>query len=155
MGAYNTFVSGNVLTAAQLNQIQAEALASYTATTTGMTEGNGTKTAYAVKLGQLCFFRFRFVFGSTSAMSTGNPTITLPYTGIASRTPLGHVHVNFYDASATTYTMGFGIFSTTTLTLYRTAAGGSYVDSAALSSTVPFTWTTSDEIQVAGWYELA
>lgn len=153
MPGVQTYVDGNVLSAADLNNyLSAPTFASYTATTTVITEGNGTKTASWTQQGYLVHFRFRFVFGSTSAMGAGAPTVTLPTTAVAT-TPQGSAHVYFYDLSTTTYTMGFVVFGTTTVTLYRTAAGGSYVDSGNVSSTIPFTWTTGDWVEVAGWYE--
>lgn len=149
----HTFLDGDILTGADIMAyLSTPAFASYTATTTGITETSGTKTASWTQQGKLVHFRFRFIFGASSAMGTGAPTISLPTTAVSTE-PIGMAVVHFYDASATTYTMGFGVFSTTTVTLYRTAAGGSYVDSANLSSTIPFTWTTSDEVRVTGWYE--
>lgn len=161
MAAPYTFVSGDVLTAAQVNTyLVNNAWASYTPTVGGtLTEGNGTKTASYAQQGLLVFFRIRFIFGTTSSLSAGVPTFTLPVTA-RNVIPYGSVEVLYKDASAASssvsWTLGFGEFtSTTVLSIYRTAAGGSYVDSGELSSTIPFTWTTSDEIRIAGWYEAA
>lgn len=124
---------------------------SYTPTWGGaFSIGNGTSTGAYTRVGPLVFFTARLLFGSTSAVSAAAGTVTLPVT--ATGTPAGSGRVDYYDASATTYTMGFLIYGTTTATLYRTAAGGSYVDSANLSSTIPFTWTTSDEVLCGGWF---
>ena len=139
----------------------AGAWTSYTPTWGGaVTIGNGTSTGAWTQVGKTVHWRAKLVLGSTSSVGSNSATVTLPATGTAANSGIGNVH--FYDVSSDTgspspggLTLGFLVYGTTTATLFRTAAGGSYVDSAALGSTVPFTWTTSDEIRVSGTYEAA
>lgn len=131
---------------------------SYTPTWGGaVTIGNGTSTGAFTRVGKTVHFRAKLVWGSTSSMAAASATVTLPVTSLAAGANAA-CRVDFYDDSSVAtggLTMGFLVLGTTTATLWRTAAGGSYVDSAALSSTIPFSWAAPDEIRVSGTYEAA
>jgi hypothetical protein len=122
---------------------------SFTSTTTNITLGNGTLTSAYRQFGKSVDFRIKLTFGSTSAI-TGAPTFTLPVSATAARTV--NAPALMYDSSeatATAYKVGMSFNSTVNALLVRSDA------SAAISSTVPFTWATSDELVITGTYEAA
>lgn len=123
-----------------------DAWTAFTPTTANITLGNGTLTGALMSAGKLTHFRMKLTLGSTSVI-TGSPTFTFGVTATATRTV--EANVLMYDSSAGSagYFGGFAFNSTTTVLLLRTDA------SAALSSTVPFTWTTSDELLITGTCE--
>ena len=61
--------------------------------------------------------------------------------------------VTYYDALVAY--PGSVLAGTTNLTLTARRASQTYVDSVALSTTVPFTWAATDTIQISGRYEAA
>jgi len=126
-----------------------DAWTSFTPTTTNITLGNGTLTSAYLQAGKWVEFRIALVLGSTSAI-TGSPTFTLPVTALATRRV--NALLQMFDSSAaaaTAYKVGAAFNSSTTVLLLRDDA------SAVLSSTVPFTWATSDELVITGTYEAA
>jgi hypothetical protein len=165
-----TFVAGDVLTAADMNLLSQDgyidntdlattagqpggAWVSYTATWTNIS--NGTKTAKYMQLGKTVFFRALFVV-TTSPGVSGNFTVTLPVTGTSTNLA-SQFCASFYDDSATrTYPAMIHAVSTTALTISAQQFPG-LTDSynATPSSSLPFTWTTDDRIEVSGFYEVA
>lgn len=148
----SVFAALATLTAAQMNQIRdslnaiGDPWTAYTSTPANFTVGNGTTTAAFAQAGKLAHFRIKFVFGSTSNM-TGSPTFTLPVNATAARAM--SARVLFYDTSATAFKGGFA---------FNSAAGTLNVRddaSAAITSAVPFTWATGDELVINGTYEVA
>lgn len=116
---------------------------------TNLTVGNGTQTAkYQIKDETLEFHQ-EVVFGSTSAIS-GDISHTLPISrathyagaiagGLPGTAVLRDNGVSQYPANPT-------FTSTTTISVRAQLASGTYVSNALCSSTVPFTWGTSDEV---------
>lgn len=130
----------------------------WTPTWTNLTTGNGT-LGYAkyAQFGKTIHFRLRFVLGSTSAVS-GVVGISLPVTAASSyvAADITTRNVQLLDSSSGTRVFGLSIFgSTSRFDLFAEGTAGTYTGIASLSSTVPFTWATSDEIQVSGAYEAA
>ena len=151
MATLGTFVSGQVLTAAELNAIGT--WEDFPAGTgfTGITEGNGNLIQRYCVLNDLVLFEAMFELGSTSAVSTG--TFSVPVTMNDADCAL---HFTAAFVSGTTGYAGMVRQSSGDACLIRAlAAGGTYVSQAIISSTVPFTWTTGDRIAVAGFYEKA
>lgn len=135
------------------------AWASYTPTWTNLSVGNGTVVAKYVQINKSVIARLSLVFGSTTSIS-GGVEFTLPvtratYAGSATLTPLGVALA--LDASVpAAFKIVVSTGSTTAKALLTTLdVSGTYAKSAALSSTVPFTWTTSDEIAAQFVYEAA
>jgi len=134
------------------------AWASWTPAWTNLTVGNGTVVAKYMRLGKTVIARLSIVFGSTTVVS-GSVSFTLPvtqatYGGTAGVTSLGLAR--YFDASAGFAFEGSVInLSTTTGLFIAMDASGTHLKQAVLSSTVPFTWTTSDEIGVQFCYEAA
>lgn len=121
-----------------------DAWTSYTPTLANVTLGNGTITGAYTQAGKLIQFRAKLVLGSTSSI-TGSPTFTLPVTAFATR--LFTWQGVAYDTSASDH-HGLTATNTTTTVVFR-------YNAASLSSTVPFTWATGDELYASGTYEAA
>lgn len=131
---------------------------SWTPSWTNLTLDNGTVVAKYAQIGKTVICRLSLVFGSGTSVS-GLIEFTLPVTraanaGTAGLTPMGGA--DFYDSSiTTTFRGGIGNFSTTKGHFYASTVSGSNVIASATSATVPFTWTTSDEIATQFVYEAA
>ena len=145
------FVAGSILEAAQLNGIGETT--SFTPVFTNLTVGNGTVTAYYTRIQKLVKVYVNVLFGSTTSI-TGALTMDLPIT--AKSDVLRQLTLaRLFDA---TDSASFGVCdinAATTVTVTVISAGSTYARPAALSSTVPFTWTTSDSITLNLIYEAA
>ena len=113
----------------------------------GVTIGNGTETARYQKIGKTVIFYWKFALGSTSALGTGGfVQIALPIT------PLYDVWIggaDYLDSGVAHYTGFVQIDPNTTTFIPKYNNGGN------ISTTVPFTWGTGDEIYCTGFYEVA
>lgn len=133
------------------------AWASWTPTWTNLTVGNGTVTAKYAKIGKFVAARLSIVFGSSTSVS-GLIGVSLPvniatYGGTIVQ-QIGVVRM--FDSSAVLGVEGWiGRGSSSRADVFASSAGGTYVGSSATSSTVPFTWATSDELITQFIYEAA
>lgn len=121
----------------------------YTASPSSITVGNGTVTARYQQIGKLVNFYIKFTLGSTSTIGASNAGFSLP---VANNNNGAIINTWLQDASGFNY-LGLGeIFSSVIYfrTLETNASYGTFV---TVTSTVPFTWTTSDSITVTGSYE--
>ena len=151
MGSFGAgFTDGDIVDAADLNTI-AGAWDSFTVTLTNVSIGNGTATGFYKKIGRTVVYRVLVTFGSTTSVS-GSITIGLPVTGTASQ----GVHNVFMtdDSAAATYP---GVVSpnTTSAVIRAINTSATYATQTATSSSIPFTWATSDVIRLTGVYEAA
>ena len=123
---------------------------SYTPTLTNCSLGNGTLTAKYRQIGKIVDVYFNFLLGSTSTISS-SPNFSLPVSAV-----VGSILYNAYfqDAGTNTYMGGINL-ATTTAEIYIPNVSGTYPSYAAVSSTVPFTWTTNDFIRTIFSYEVA
>lgn len=123
---------------------------SYTPATANITVGNGTLTASYCRIGNTIHFYINFILGSTSAIST-SPYFALPVTAkianIVSTVILLDANVGLYFG--TLEPSANGALPTTIL------SNGTYTSLSAITSSVPFIWTTSDFIKISGTYEAA
>ena len=110
-----------------------------------LTIGNGTVVSRYVQIGKWFQARFEWTWGSTSSWDSTSATITLPLTlradGYADTNPIGNA--NFRDAATNSYP-GWAEVDSGKVALRAQDASGAHTVMAAVSSTVPFTWTTSD-----------
>ena len=133
-------VNGDI--AARLNGPQWQ---HYTPTNSNITVGNGTLTARRrIQADGTTHFTWRLVFGSTTAI-TGSAGIGLPVSAKGSQ-----VGVARYLDQGTRHYVGCVEMTGTTGTLLHTETGTGIV-----SATAPFTWVTTDVIDVAGTIEPA
>lgn len=125
---------------------------------TNLTVGNGTLDfAKYMRIGNTIFIRVKFTFGSSSAMA-GNPNFTLPvntsadYSHSLVETFAGMVSLR--DASAGDTFVAVPVWQSSSTCSMR-FIGGANSFQTAISSTAPFTWTTSDYLLVHAIYESA
>jgi hypothetical protein len=116
----------------------------FTPTWGSVTVGNGTNTGRYVKAGGMVTVSIGLTFGTTTAI-TGSVSVNLPF-AVVGTTSLNTVYLD----SGTTWYHGFHILNTST-----NIGLSSGLSLTAVTSTSPFTWTTSDAIFVSGSYLFA
>lgn len=135
----------------------AKAWGSWTPTWVNLTVGNGTVNAKYIQIGKTIFYRVDVSFGSTTTIAAAC-TFTLPVTSVA-RTGQGENLIGsiyYYDDSSGARNRGDVEWASTTtgrLNVYRTDL--TYLQKSDISAAIPFTFTTSDGIQIAGTYQAA
>jgi len=125
---------------------------SYNPTTANITKGSGTLEASYFRFGKTIFFKIRFVLAADSAVGT-SPSFTLPVTAYSS----GYNHMiicKFLDASVG-WCPALIDFNTTAVYPQAINTAGTYAVFAGVTALIPFTWGTSDEIDISGVYEAA
>ena len=117
------------------------------------TLGNGTLTGAYVQIGKTVHFRIKFVRGSTSTNGSGAWAFSLPVAPHADYSANTSILVNGYaeDSGVAGHNIGGGRMTSTAsyFILHNGTTGNGY------SGTVPFTWSTSDYLNVSGTYEAA
>lgn len=155
-----TWVTGEVVTAAELNTevrdgftgIQA-AWTAYTPTLSNITLGNGTLTFKSARVGKTIIVRGRFVAGSTTTYSAGALAFSLPATPSTDYAAAGDWPVGSGMVKPTTVNMG--------VTVWLNGSGNFQfvIDNATTATTVtntaPGTFGTSAEIGFTAEYEAA
>jgi hypothetical protein len=159
-----TATAGEVLTASFWNtQVRDQftelapfmtAWTSYTPTLGGFTLGNGTLTGAYLKVGRMVMVRVKFIFGSTSG--TANfMTISLPsVAAAANQSEIFGGNVLLVDSGGSRY-MGAVINGTSSsnVEILAVNTAGTYATVPAIQATVPFTWSTNDEVFLRLTYE--
>jgi hypothetical protein len=125
---------------------------SFTPTWTNVTVGNATNNGRYCKIGKVVFVKINFNFGSTTSF-TGAISFNNPIVGT------GGIHgyqsgIRLLDAGTQFYE-GFAAVNETTTDILIGNVSGTYPTLTAVNATVPFTWTSTDEIQLSYWYEVA
>lgn len=120
----------------------------WTPSWTNLTVGNGTQEAYYFQIGKFAYFNIIVTFGSTSSI-TGLPRVTLP-NGWTFRSIMPAMSIHYVDASAAAHYVGTGavISIGTAMDCYVINASTTYATRTNVSSTVPFTWTTTDILRI-------
>lgn len=142
------FTALDILNASDLNAIGESE--SWTPTFTNLTVGNGSLTAQAIRVNDLYVANFRLAFGSTTSMGT-DPRVQLP---VAAATTSRYLSVgsifHFFDASTGIEWQGYGRMYDTDEVRIRysrqSTAASAGIFANSVQSTLPFTWTTSDEL---------
>jgi hypothetical protein len=125
----------------------------WTAASTNPVIGNGTITGAYKVIGKTCFVRARVVMGSSTTYGSGAWYISLPvsastaYTIIMPATMLDN-GTNWYSATVNGGRLG----STSRSEIQWQNTSGVAV---SITSTVPFTWGSTDEFEFNGSYEIA
>jgi hypothetical protein len=123
---------------------------SWTPTPTNFTVGSGALIAEYLIHSRMLFFTFKWTLAADSAVS-GDVQFTLPATVASGRdnTTLARL----LDSGVTTY-FGIAYIDGTTSKCIVRASGvsGAYIVATTLSSTIPWTWKTTDAIFVSGIY---
>ena len=121
-------------------------LTTYTPSFTGLTLGNGTVVAKYCKVGGVIVDEIVITFGSTTVI-TGSVFIT-GMQSANSTAPMISGAVNLHDAGSAYYAGAARVSSATNIEIHTQTSSGAYVALASLSSTVPHTWATGDQIIV-------
>jgi hypothetical protein len=119
---------------------------SYTPTLTAITLGNGTLTASYQQIGKTVNVRILFTLGSTSAVSSF-PRFSLPINVDVPSTQvqiLGNANLN--DAGTTSYYGVVAYETASTVQVFAQDTSLLTLQRAFVTATVPFTWTTSDQM---------
>jgi len=115
--------------------------------------GNGTIEGYYKVIGKTCFVRGNIAMGSTTTFGSGEWYVSMPFTAshadaILMTAQLLDNGTAWYNATLNGARAGFN---------YKTAIQyqntGGTADS--ITSTTPFTWTTSDRFLWNGSFEIA
>jgi hypothetical protein len=124
----------------------------FTPTWSQLNVGNGTQVARYLRTSNMIHFYGKITLGSTSSI-TGNVTFPAPVssTRFQSATIIGFAVLLDASAGATT---GLVFYDGDTIVIQALNTAGTYGGNTALSSVVPFTWTTSDYIAFWGLYAL-
>lgn len=129
---------------------------SWTPTWTNLTVGNGTLSCAYTRIGNTIIARVSLVFGSTTSISGSAVAFTFPVTPSSS---YGANHfmgtVRLQDANGADAPGSLALTASGEVLVTRGDATGSSLLDADLSSTTPFTWTTSDAIKGTFIYEAA
>jgi hypothetical protein len=106
-----------------------------------------------MRVNKLVYVYVEETLGSTSSV-TGSISMTLPIT--ASRIQAIPIHrARLDDTGTAVYWATSAPTSASAVAVYGETANSTYVGVAIISSTVPFTWTTTDKFQLAFVYEAA
>jgi hypothetical protein len=131
---------------------QYEGWQSYTPTWGGITIGSGASTGAYVRRGGNCLFVARLVLSSTTM--TGPLTVNPPINA-GSAADLDVCKVVFSDTSATAASVGHAAgASTSSISLWAINSAGTYLTTAAITTTIPFTWANTDIVFVHGEYRM-
>lgn len=129
---------------------------SWTPTWTNVTGGTLQYARYSI-IGKTCVFDIRYTLNGAGV--SGDISVSLPvaansrYGAVGNLDPMGNAM--FRDAGTAGYPAVVTVSSTTVANVRPQSASGSYVSYTPASSTIPFTWTSTDEIYVTGRYETA
>ena len=165
----STWVSGAILTAAQLNtQVRDNldaiggAWTSFTPSWTNLTVGTGgsaANTGHYIAAGKLYIVRVSVTLGSSGASFGTDPFLTLPNSStLATASQGGSVHLGvcaFTDSGVNSFFGFVGAQSSTQVRFRLFRADGTYVSVATPSATVPFTWGSADLLTCQFMYEAA
>jgi hypothetical protein len=153
VGGNNAFLRANSAEATGLEW--GDTFTTYTPTSAGgWTLGNGTSSGRYIQIGKFVSFFGQITLGSTSTVG-GGMFINFPVSAdtFNNNTPIGTSR--FIDVGVGAWLGGIvqNSGSNHLITLGRT--NGTYLDEAYFSSTVPFTWTTGDQVFFSGSYVAA
>jgi len=129
--------------------VEAGAWTPWVPTLTNITQGSGVVVARYAQLGDIVHYRFKFTFGSGSAMGS-SPSITLPVAPGSDYLVMAIGHVRILDSGTANY-FGYARLSSGS-TIEMTFVGTTDIDST-ITSTAPMTWTTNDVLTCVGTYE--
>jgi len=157
VGANDTMLVGDSTAATGLSYKSATTLypwQTWSPTYSNLTIGNGTVTARYQQIGKTVNVFWRLVFGSTTTF-TSYPQIGLPVVN-SSQTKFFTGAGYFEDAGITAYTGVCYVEGSNRFQVLLSKTNGTYSESQFLTSTsVPFTWGTSDEMAAFFSYEVA
>jgi hypothetical protein len=153
VGANHTFLKA---ASAQANGVEwAGAYTSFTPTWTNLTVGNATNVGSYLRIGKTVQVNYRIALGTTSVMTGGPLRVTLPFTASI-------VQGNPFCGGAYIVDNGTGGYEGWAIVgggdnaiIFAINSAGTYALPTNITSTVPMTWTTGDELNIGLTYEAA
>ena len=131
----------------------AGAWTTWTPTHTNITIGNGTVTSKYAQVGKVVFFEYNLQWGSTTSITGGGPSFTLP---VAASSNNFFYNGNILDAGITNYAGASDVSAGGNTSYFKfVRASGTYAQGESITSTTPMTWGTGDVFTVAGNYQVA
>lgn len=155
-----TNITAGILTNAMLSTTTGELGGPWTTwspTWTNLTVGNGTTLYKYIQIGKTVHFRILVTFGSTSSIA-GTVSFTPPVTIRTDYNLRQAIGITSFEDAGTASFTGVTRISDAGTTLLQAGiatAGGTYTGYSNLSSTIPMTWTTGDQLMITGTYEAA
>jgi hypothetical protein len=138
---------------AALADFIAGAWTAYTPTlSAGWLLGNSTYYANYCQIGKFVACWGDITIGSSATKGT-TLTVALPVTGATNQTI--QAHIGLVRSGVGLYFGALNGNTTTAMTIRVYNSSSTYVTPDAITSTVPWTWTTGDEIRWAAFYEAA
>ncbi len=141
--------AANVLSIIGLTGITG-AWTSFTPSWTNLTVGNGTNEGVKLQIGKLVICEVKFIYGTGSSIA-GPVFLTLPVAAKSYSAVAAIGSVDFRDFGTALY--HGRVLSSGALWVFKSDA--TYLTSTTLSSTVPHTWASTDEILIKIIYEAA
>jgi hypothetical protein len=117
---------------------------------TSLTIGNGTQSHIYTKVGNKVTLEGTITLGSTSSISGALNNASVPFT--ANTTHRAYNKCYFLDAGTANYVGTAAVTETSNFQILADGAASTYLNYASLSSTVPFTWTSTDIIRYSITY---
>ncbi len=137
--------------------ILSQAFTTWNSTLTNITIGGGTVVAKYTRVGKFVAGYLNVIFASDTsiggAVSFSLPVTSVSYAGGTTAKEIGRARI--LDSGTATYGGTVLWTSTTTSVVKVLKTDGTYLNDASLSSTVPMTWTTDDELYAQFFYEAA
>jgi hypothetical protein len=125
----------------------------WTPTHGNITIGNGTVTARYCQIGKTLFFSYNLQFGTTTSITGGGPSFTLPVAAVSNGF---FFNGNILDAGVTNYAGASDVSAGGNTSYYKfVRASGTYAQGESITSTTPMTWGNGDVFTVSGSYEVA
>jgi hypothetical protein len=151
VGANDSMLVGDSTAATGLSYKSAATLfawTTWTPTVSNLSIGNGTAIYRYAQIGKTVFIDIAITLGSTSTVS-GSPFVTLPVNAAYGT----FAAAANYEDNGVQFWLGIGYVASTGVSFKATNTTGTYAFSAECSSTIPFTWGTSDKINCQFSYE--
>jgi len=144
------FVSGNVITAAQLNAIGD--FESWTPTLTNISIGNGSVTAHYAEVNEIVYFEIKMTCGSTTSFSGTSMQFTVPVTIGSSLTYNPNGGGWAVPTGGSFYPIQTVIFADGRIVPYAFNASATYATATSIRGTIPETWNSSGTLFMSGTY---
>jgi hypothetical protein len=152
VGANNTFLRANSAAATGLEY--GGAYTTFTPVFFNLTLGNGTASGRYLRIGNFVHATVKVAFGSTTSIS-GGVFIDFPVSANTAGNNGNIGNVRFNDSGTAGYFASAIQNSGSNFAIFVQTSNSTYSYESGLSATVPFTWTTNDEIYISISYEAA
>lgn len=115
------------------------------------TLGNGTSVGRYIQIGKTVIANGLITRGSTTSFATGL-VVDLPVTG---QSTVVQAAASVVYGQGLLLSVGAGLLSTTNITFVAQNAAGTYLSSATLTNSIPWTWATGNTVTFQVIYEAA